>query len=133
MEDAKWKIEKAARDGRESRSSRASRRRIRPASRRFAERAHLNINAPVAAEMVHRAAAVAAQHAAGECASSTIMMQLYFSARSQSCGSGAMSPSIEKTPSVMSSFLPGQFSVSLQDALAIVHVFVSENLDGGLG
>src|ERR1700730_3840585 len=49
-----------------------------------------------------------------ECASSTIMMQLYFSARSHSAGSGAISPSIEKTPSVINNLWPGQFSVSLQ-------------------
>src|SRR6267378_883492 len=46
------------------------------------------------------------------CASSTIMMQLYFSARPQSSGSGAISPSIEKTPSVMISFFPRKFAFS---------------------
>src|SRR5258708_15028186 len=40
------------------------------------------------------------------------MMQLYFSARSQSAGSGAISPSIEKTPSVMISLCPFQFAFS---------------------
>src|SRR2546429_2314724 len=41
-----------------------------------------------------------------------ILVQLYFSARSQSCGSGAMSPSIEKTPSVIISFFPGKLACS---------------------
>ena len=47
-----------------------------------------------------------------ECASSTIIMQLYFSAKSHNAGSGAMSPSIEKTPSVMISLWPFQSAFS---------------------
>ena len=42
-----------------------------------------------------------------------------------------MSPSMEKTPSVISSFLPFQSFVSLQDAFAIGGVLVLENFDGG--
>src|ERR1700678_4401287 len=41
-----------------------------------------------------------------ECASSTIMMAPCRSAASANPGSGPMSPSIEKTPSEISSFLP---------------------------
>ena len=41
------------------------------------------------------------------CASSTIMMAPYFSASAHSPGSGPISPSMEKTPSVISSLCPG--------------------------
>jgi len=40
-------------------------------------------------------------------ASSTIMIAPYFSASSHNAGSGPMSPSMEKTPSVISNFFPG--------------------------
>jgi len=39
----------------------------------------------------------------------TIMIAPYFSARSHKPGSGPMSPSMEKTPSLISSFLPAVF------------------------
>src|SRR3974390_500047 len=53
-----------------------------------------------------------------ECASSTIMMAPYFSASSHRAGSGPMSPSIENTPSVISSFLPGSFLISFSSSSA---------------
>src|ERR1700704_6507036 len=65
-----------------------------------------------------------------EWASSTIMMQLNFSARSHSAGSGAVSPSIENTPSVISSLWPGPVFGLFAKTLAIGNVLVLENFDG---
>ena len=50
------------------------------------------------------------------CASSTIMMAPYFSASTASLSTGPMSPSIEKTPSVMTSFRPGSFWTSFSSS-----------------
>ena len=52
------------------------------------------------------------------CASSTIMMALYFSASAASLSTGPMSPSMEKTPSVMRSLWPGSFWTSWRSSSA---------------
>jgi hypothetical protein len=57
------------------------------------------------------------------------MMQPYFSASSTNCGSGAMSPSMENTPSVISSLWHLRPCNFLQNLLASLHVFVRENLE----
>ena len=51
-------------------------------------------------------------------ASSTIMMAPYFSASAASLATGPMSPSMEKTPSVMSSLWPGSFCNSFSSSSA---------------
>jgi len=92
---------------------------------RFAERADWMWTRH-GSRVIDRAAAVASEHAE-EWASSTIMMQLNFSARSHSAGSGAISPSIENTPSVISNYGRASFR-SLCNTFAIGNVPVLETL-----
>ncbi len=59
------------------------------------------------------------------------MMAPYFSASAASLSTGPMSPSMEKTPSVITSLWPGSFAISLQQFLAMGRIFVAEDLDLG--
>ena len=68
-----------------------------------------------------------------ECASSIIMMAPCRSAISTSAGSGAISPSIEKTPSVMRSLRPGLSAKIAQNLTGGGDVAVREDVDLGLG
>ena len=61
------------------------------------------------------------------------MMAPYFSARSASLSTGPMSPSMEKTPSVMRSLWPGSFWSSLQQLFGVGDIFVAEDFDLGAG
>ena len=65
------------------------------------------------------------------CASSIIMIAPCRSATSTSAGSGAMSPSIENTPSVISSCRRPGLAVSAQERVGGVGVLVREHLDLG--
>ena len=63
------------------------------------------------------------------CASSTIMMAPWRSATSTRSGSGAMSPSIENTPSVMSNWRRPGAAVSVSSRVGGARVPVLEDLD----
>ncbi len=64
-------------------------------------------------------------------ASSTIMMAPYFSASAASLSTGPMSPSIEKTPSVITSLWPGLSCELLQQFLAVRRILVAKDFDRG--
>jgi len=69
--------------------------------------------------MIHRSAAVASQHAE-ECASSIIMMGAVLLGQVAQRGSGPISPSMEKTPSVMISLCPGSPAISFNSSSACI-------------
>ena len=99
------KTETAARDDRESRSDRACRRLSSESADGFRQCAYLNIDAAVHGKMIDGAAPLAAEDAGGV----RVVHhhdRAIFSAASHRPGSGPMSPSIEKTPSEISSFFP---------------------------
>ena len=58
-------------------------------------------------------------------------MAPYFSQRSASAATGPMSPSMEKTPSVMTSLRPGSFSIFFQELFGVGNLLVAEDLDLG--
>ncbi len=100
-----------------------------PAKRanRLRKRAHLNVDAPVHPEMINRTAPVACPRTPEACASSTIMIAPYFSANSHRPGSAPMSPSMEKTPSVISSLWPGLIFHAGELLFGVSEIFVIED------
>ena len=99
---------------------------------RLRQRADLDVDAAVHAEVIDGAAAVPAEHAAGVRVVDHHDAAELLGERRRAPGSGPRSPSMLKTPSVMSSLRCAAGS-SREDRARGVDVLVREDLDGRRG